>query len=432
MEYFIRMKMNEKAWGDISVIYSSEKVPGEGEHKLVSYVRNQCSKEDHYMMQGMDADLIMLSLATHFPNFHILRENPYRYEHEYYYINMKNIRENLVNVLLTEQGTVEDRLYINDFITMIFLTGNDFLPHLPTIEILEGGVENLFETYRSVVKQYGTMINSVDRIHYESLKIFLGTLSDVQVPFLQEKRSKSINYPDRLLEKHTKLENDGKFSLNWDAYRKEYYAKKMGCKSEKQITEACMKYIDGLQWVFTYYTKGVSDWKWHYPYNYAPFLSDLTKTLEKMIEMDKKRLVKKHKKEEEDRKKEIFSGDKPYYPFMQLLCVLPKQSKELLPQPLAQLMASDSMASFYPDMIEIDMDGKHNDWEGVVLLPPIDFSILEKEYVKMIKAIEPRDRSRNIHGKSFIYTYDDTSDVTYKSYYGEINNCKVRSEMIEL
>ena len=424
MEHFIRLKLQEGAWGDIQVVFSSEKVPGEGEHKLVKYVRDFGDQKDQYMIQGMDADLVMLSLATHYPNFHILRENPYRYEHEYYYIDISSIRENLVNVLLMEQSLIEDRIYINDFITMIFFTGNDFLPHIPTVEILDGGVENLFETYRQVVKSYGPITNNVNRLNLDSLKIFIGTLSALEIPFLKEKRSKPINFPDRLLEKHTHLLQNGEFSLNWETYRKEYYTSKMNLTTEEEIKEACIQYVEGLQWVLTYYTEGVSNWKWYYPHYYAPFLSDIEKALEEMINTDKKEKVKKDRKERRDRK----DSSRPYLPFMQLLCVLPKQSKHLLPEPLANMM---TYSPFFPDQITVDFDGKHNDWEGVVLLPPIDFSLLEKEYEKVIKHVDQKDKYRNINGKSFVYSLSP-SVYYYKSFYGDIKNCCVGQSTIEL
>lgn len=423
LDWHIRTQITNGSWGDIDVIFSSERCPGEGEHKLVKYIRDHCANDDashNYMMHGMDADLIMLSLATQKPNFYILRDNPYRYEYEYFYINLKSIRENLVYALLCEQSIEDDRLYINDFITMIFLTGNDFLPHIPTINILDNGIEHLFDTYRKVVKHYGTLTSHSNVLNIESIQHFIGTLSQHEQSFLREKRMKPTPYPDHLLEKYTSLlpsicnnEEDTKesiYSIDFNGYRQSYYTEKMGCNNEKDIEKACHLYIDGLQWVLTYYTKGVSDWQWHYPYRYAPFLSDLSKYMSTYTYS-------------------IPLKRNPYPPFLQLLCVLPPKSNHLIPQPINELMSSPSLKECYPNDFKIDMDGVLNEWEGIVLLPDLNIPLIQKEYYKHIKLVNDRDRSRNIPGKTFSYQ-SSNNPYFYKSYYGDIETCTASHSII--
>lgn len=81
LEWFVKYKLNTdplyKACDQI--ILSDSSVPGEGEHKMLDFIRNARTKPDYdpntrHCFYGSDADLIMLSLLTHEPHFYIIRE----------------------------------------------------------------------------------------------------------------------------------------------------------------------------------------------------------------------------------------------------------------------------------------------------------------------------------------------------------------------
>lgn len=416
LEWFINMKLaTDPNWQNLEIIFSDEKVPGEGEHKLVSFVRNYCCKEeyknDHFMIHGMDADLIMLALASQKENFHILRDNPYKQNSEFFYINMKMVRESLVFSLLHKPSDLSEQFFINDFILMMFLSGNDFLPHLPTIDILEGSIETFFDSYRSIIETYGPIVSQCYTINILPLSILFGTLASFEIKALEE-RSQTLSDP--LLFKNIKF-IDSEPKLDWINYRKEYYLHKLNCSTENEIDQVCKSYLEGMQWILTYYLEGVSCWKWFYPYHYAPFCSDLVYYCNKIKEI---RVTDK-----------VISNDKPFEPFLQLLAVLPPKSFSLLPEPVGSIMKI--LPQFYPEEFIVDMDGKRNDWEGIAILPSLDFIKIKREYKKVIDKIDKKDKYRNRNGQTLLFSKGNTL-YEYKSYYGNIKNCNSVVQIIKL
>jgi 5'-3' exoribonuclease 1 len=422
IDWYIKKRISEdEKWQNIQVIFSNEKSPGEGEAKAIRYVRSFGDENETYCLHGLDADLIMLSLGTHVKNFYILRDDMYNLANEYLCLNIGGMHEKLGEKLKWEGEKYNCNNAINDFIFMCFLVGNDFLPHLPSIEIMEGGMEVLVDVYKDVCKQYGHLTEKNESgdiiLNKKNLGIFVGTISmHEQILFENKLKKKDKFFPDEMLEKHaTRVVDDtGKISykLDFSSYREEYYKTNF---EEASIKTICHNYIEGMQWVLSYYTKGVPNWNWYFPHHYAPFASDIA---EFALSYEQP----------------IYGHSTPVLPFHQLLSVLPPSSANLLPSPICDLFTDKKspLKKYYPDEFKIDLSGKKNDWEGVVILPMVNYNDVKNAYELLINKVDKNELKRNMLGKSFVYFFTEDESFNFASYYGNIDNCRVKVEMFDL
>lgn len=416
IDWHIRKKIseNDERWKGIEVIFSNEKAPGEGEHKLFNYIRKYGHKEESYCIHGMDADLVMLSLGTHMPKIFILREEPMKLAVQFYAIDIGSVRQDMCDVMKwdEEKGRkFSKESAIDDFIFMCFLVGNDFLPHIPGIEIIEGAIDFMLDVYKNTCMSYGHLTRKTDKgvkFRRRSFSVFIGTVSQYEKGVLEDKlEHKNKFFPDPLLENNS-VYVKGKYELDIIKYHKDYYSKNLSEIENKE--ELCYEYLDGMQMVLSYYLEGATDWNWRYSYHYAPFADEISE------------FIKTYKFK-------LKAETKPAEPFIQLLCVLPPKSSELLPCPLNTLLSSE-LAGYCPSDFEVDLSGKRQSWEGIVLLPVIDYDKVKECYCEYIGKVDEKERKRNIIGKSFIYS-KGIKEYEFKSFYGDFT-CSVVVMPIEL
>lgn len=232
LRFYIRKRMVEdKAWKKIRVIFSDASVPGEGEHKIMEHIRLQRAMPSYnpntvHILHGLDADLIMLALATHEAHFYISREEVtfgrrYQEEQDRRQIESgfrdaqkamdeaagavamaleENCQKPLQKVsipILREYLQAEfaqclqpsrlpfqpslERL-IDDIVFMCFFVGNDFLPHLPSLDIRDGALDYLFNVYKRILPAMGDYITrsggNVNLKHVDVLLAEVGSIED--------------------------------------------------------------------------------------------------------------------------------------------------------------------------------------------------------------------------------------------------------------
>ncbi len=230
---YIANRVNtEPSWQNINIILSDASVPGEGEHKIMDYIRKQRLEPSHdpnleHVIYGLDADLIMLSMATHEARFHVLREDVFAEEKEksnncfkcgrqghissrcreetkvesiitlvpvtekpFIFLRVNTLREYL-EAELKPQGPVgfdfNLERALDDWIFLCFFVGNDFLPHLPSLELREGAIDILIKIYKELQPRLGGYICNGGKVDLGRAQLILKELAKIE-PKIFEKR----------------------------------------------------------------------------------------------------------------------------------------------------------------------------------------------------------------------------------------------------
>ncbi|OHT14158.1 XRN 5'-3' exonuclease N-terminus family protein [Tritrichomonas foetus] len=393
---FIKEKTTaDAAWKNPQVIYSSHRVPGEGEHKFFNYIRTQTAKgylspNITHCVYSPDADLIFLGLQTRLPYFYILREwDCWVGPHE----NVGNGKLNKLKAtdadfemlslsiarefLKLDYPDIPDvNRIVDDFAAFSFLIGNDFIPHFPDISIQSGTFETIIETYQSTLMKQHIYLIEDGKINKNSLRELL--IATVQKSSQPSKKGKG---PTITIDPNVDAQK----------YLKEKYPEKFDENPEALEKELAFAALDSFDWVLEYYTKGCPSWSWCYPFYYAPPVTTIAK------------YCTEHKSN--------FNLDRPPMPVEQLLCILPPKSANLLPEAARTLMFEPSpLAKFYPEKFDIDLNGRKFEHEGVVLIPLVNIEEVREEVSKILDNLSPEERTRNTKMEELVFENGDFHD----------------------
>jgi 5'-3' exoribonuclease 1 len=493
IKYFIRKKIKEDPlWRNLKIIFSGHEIPGEGEHKIMSHIREMKSQPGYqpntrHVMYGQDADLIMLGLVSHEPHFTLLREivnfgfsggqnsknalktvMRFTKESDFQLLHLSVLREYLqLEFMRVPNPEIYDlERVVDDFVFLTFLVGNDFLPHLPALDIGDGAFDLLFDTYKKQRSgwgqgQYLTFQGEIcDAARLEAYLVVIGSVEtevltkkeDDDAAYTKKKRrwNKRDGLPDgpsddELAENEASKEGDymtmienmlakhspDDFVEGWKPIRQagekdfkgRYYYEKLGFTPVTVAEHKALRkaYIEGLMWCLAYYYRGCISWGWFFPYHYGPMLSDLTSLPEIFSEIK-------------------FELGEPLFPFEQLMGCLPPASSALVPKPFHALMTSPQspIIAFYPEDFVVDMNGKKNPWEGVNVLPFIDVKLLKNTIAKHCppSVLTPAENRRNSVGNVYLYTFDLTANETVPSPnrkigLTDIQNCNSRVDVFD-
>ena len=339
----------------LKVVYSSADVPGEGEHKILEYLREhpETIKQKNAIF-GPDGDLIMLTLGSKV-DFLLIRDDQTKIN-KMHIVDMSHVKKIILDKMGTspKERTESTSTAINDFILMGFFVGNDFLSKLQMFYLLEDGMDLMFELYSKLKKP----LTSGNNIIFENFLELCKLAKQYEKTFLSE-QIQLAQKADEKFRNNTLLkcvvEDVNNVFFNYTKYRELYNTK------IKDVKKMSHDYILGLDWVFKYYIKGCPNFGWCYEHHYAPLLIDLVENFDCSLKISE-------------------DINTPHTQFQQLLAILPSVSKNLLPKELHCFYDNPALKEYYPNTFEIDYEGKYQDYQGIALLPFIDFPKLKKIY----------------------------------------------------
>jgi 5'-3' exonuclease len=385
--------MNHAMFKNCSVIYSNHLIPGEGEHKILAYIRDN-ELHGNSIIYGLDADLIMLGLACGKNNVYLLREAMEfgKPTEAFLYLDIDQLKCGILEDFkgryaeFMKPETMVD--IINDYIFVCFFLGNDFLPHILGLDLRYQGLDIILDIY---VETYtllsANMVSESGGINMDFLKVFLSKLKDKEPKFIdvlfkkrtQMNRFFKVNESNEYDRRVSLLNNspviemrDEKYVINADphmkSWKKRYYKKTIGSVDRDDINAVCENYIEGLVWVYRYYMTGCDSWHWKYRYNSGPLLSDLADYVANMdININK---IK-------------FPKSEPVSPYVQLLSILPEESSTLLPKEYRKIFHDSAISHLYPREYRLENIFKRYYWQCVPILPYLDIKQVIRESNKI-------------------------------------------------
>ncbi|QIW97182.1 hypothetical protein AMS68_002700 [Peltaster fructicola] len=241
LRYWVSYKLStDPAWEKLKVIISDATVPGEGEHKIMNFVRSQRSSPTHdpntrHVIYGLDADLIMLGIATHEPHFRVLREDVFANDTKpghcrkcnqpghmadqcrgapkpkpgeevpekplkpFIWLHVGILREYLaVEMSVPAQKFRFDlERALDDWVFMCFFVGNDFLPHLPSLDIREDGIDTLIAIWRDNIPAMGGYVTKDGHVDLTRAQVILEGLAKQEDAIFKRRRENEVRKEER-------------------------------------------------------------------------------------------------------------------------------------------------------------------------------------------------------------------------------------------
>ncbi|CDW54776.1 5' 3' exoribonuclease 2 [Trichuris trichiura] len=460
LRYYINDRLSSNpAWKDVAVILSDASVPGEGEHKIMDFIRRQRASPSYdpnlqHVICGADADLIMLGLATHEPNFTIIREEfipnrprPCEICHGYGKIMRRFIGLDCSYCLVNYQMPLMDTTFIFIRLSILreYLKRDLQIPNLPfqydfevwlallTIgfscitfrfvfsNFSEGAIDRLIKLYKECVYKTGGYLTKHGYLNLARVQVILnGRIVSIAfsgcIVRLQNRarrvKSRRLRERARMVPAYIPTNS---FAPNVCSFFGLPEANFAGLSLQTlnhvffRLWESGWKeryFLSKMQAgaeeplfrsrVAFHYVEGLC-WVLRYYYQgcaswnwFYPF--HYSPFASDFVNIGDMKIV--------------FPEDtKPTPPFEQLMSVFPPASRMHLPPSWGELMIKPNspIIDFYPTDFKVDLNGKRFAWQGVALLPFVDAQRLKETLVSVYPDLSAEERKRNSEGNDVLF-----------------------------
>lgn len=326
--YFKELKIYNRRDKLIDIFVSTSEYIGEGEHKIFNHVRRADNFSKILMIYGLDADLIVLSLfnVSYCKNIFLIRDpvdytnsekkNPYSEDMVCIDINIltktmaDDVRDSkkLDNKNYNSRHELDldlDLNIVHDYLFLCIMLGNDFIPHNPILNVRTNGMQILKDLYRiHIFSHKNRRLIKDGNIEWKWVSLIMKELYKNEREILlneykirdgieksvirNNKQDDMNNIPIlfRNVEKYINPDETGwenryyksLFNMMDDSGDKRIFNKNL----KKTVKNVCENYLEGLEWVYKYYTNDCVDWQWKYEYLYPPLFKDLSNYTPKM------------------------------------------------------------------------------------------------------------------------------------------------------
>jgi 5'-3' exonuclease len=356
----------------VNIMYSSYHSEGEGEHKILQFIKKYISSDKTIVIYGLDADLMFLSLSVGRDyDMYIMRETQIFNGKE---VDLKDtLTYNYIDVCKLHDLIENIGISTYDFILICFLIGNDFLPRLATIDVKKHGLDKLIETFLRafekndkskpiLVKEYlkdnkkRVGVNHKSFLHY--LRRLTWTERYVWQNMNKTKRD-NVDY-NKMMNNFIDGKNENIEFIDKKEFnsRDEYYNYYLGINSfntnEENIQKMVNNYITGIEWCLQYYLYKCVSWSWGYNFLIAPLINDIVNFYPQQIIIKKEGRVLK--------------------PVEQLLIAIPPDTYKFVVEKsiIEDFKNNLEIGYMMPDKFDIDVNKETLYWKCSVKIPPVE------------------------------------------------------------